>query len=112
MYYFKFGGPDPNLNWGSRAVYFTGSLSRVACHAMFDRIFQDWKNGRPWIVQEARTYPEVVAARTRSSEEIEVNGYTKLSAFYGPRGLVGVLAMQERSRKVHGSPETVLSIVF
>jgi hypothetical protein len=111
-YYFKFASSDPTLNWGSRAVYYTGSLSGVACHHMLDRILADRQVGRHWIVQEARTCPESVTAINRDGEEVTVDGYTKLSGFYSPDGLVGILAMQERSRKVHGSPQTVLSIVF
>ena len=110
-YYVKFGGPDPTLNWGSRAVYYTGSLSNAACRRLFDKVLADHRVGHHWIIQDARTLPESVTAITRDGKETTVVGYTKLSGFYSPEGLVGVLAMQERSRKVHGSPETVLSIV-
>jgi hypothetical protein len=111
-YYFKFGSSDPTLNWGSRAVYYTGSLSGIACQKTFDRILADHQLGRRWIVQEARTYPESITAVDRDGKEVTVDGYTKLSAFYSPDGLVAILAFQERSRKVHGSPQTALSIVF
>jgi hypothetical protein len=111
-YYFKFAGTDPTLNWGSRAVYYSGSLSGVACAKMFDSILADHQVGHYWIVQEARTWPESVTAIERDGQEVTVDAYTKLSGFYGPDGLVGILTMQEHSRKVHGSPQTVVSIVF
>ena len=111
-YYFKFDGIDPTLNWGSRAVYYTGSFSRPACHKMFDTILADYQSGHRWIVQEARVWPESVTAIERDGQEIAVDAYTKLSGFYSPDGLVGILAMQDHSRKVHGSPKTVVSIVF
>ncbi|AFZ18741.1 hypothetical protein [Allocoleopsis franciscana] len=111
-YYFKFAGTDPNLNWGSRAVYYTGSLSGVMCRQMFDRILADYQVGHHWIVQEARTWPETVTAIERDGQEVTVDAYTKLSGYYSPDGLVGILIMQEHSRKVHGSPKTVVSIVF
>lgn len=111
-YYFKFAGTDPNLNWGSRAVYYTGSLSGVMCRQMFDRILADYQLGHHWIVQEARTWPESVTAIERDGQEVTIDAYTKLSGYYGPDGLVGILIMQEHSRKVHGSPKTVVSIVF
>lgn len=111
-YYVKFAAIDPTLNWGSRAVYYTGSLSGVMCRQMFDRILADYQMGHRWVIQEARTYPESSTAINRDGEEITVDAYTKLSGFYSPQGLEGILAMQERSRKVHGSVKTIVSIVF
>ncbi|MEH2249539.1 hypothetical protein [Nostoc sp.] len=111
-YYFKFAGTDPTLNWGSRAVYYAGSLSKPACRQMFDRILADYQVGDHWIIQEARTMSESVTAIDRDGQEIIVDAYTKYSGFYSPDGLVDILIMQQHSRKVHGSPETVVSIVF
>lgn len=110
-YYFKFAGPHPWINWGSRGVYHTGGLSTIACGRMFDRIFHEGEQGMFWIAQEATRYPETAVARDRHGELLTVDAYTKLSAFYGPRGLIGILVMQKRSRKVHGTPETIVSIV-
>lgn len=110
-YYFKFAGHHPTLNWGSRAVYYSGSFSVVASRKLFERILADRRAGHPWIVQAARTHPETVTAVDRDGTESKIDAYTKLSGFYTPEGLAGVLAMQERSRKVHGSPQTVVSVV-
>jgi hypothetical protein len=112
IYYFKFGASDPMLNWGSRGVYYTGSLSRLACQNMLDRILCDRKVGHHWIVQEARMYPESTIAIDRYGEEVAVDTYTKFSGFYAPDRLTGIQVMQKRHRKVHGSPQTVVSIVF
>jgi hypothetical protein len=111
-YYFKFGASDPTLNWGSRGVYYTGNLSGLACHKMLDSILADRRVGRHWIVQEARMYPESTVAIDRYGQEIREDTYTKLSGFYTPDGLAGIQAMQKHHRKVHGSPQTVMSIVF
>jgi hypothetical protein len=110
-YYVKYAGTDPALNWGSRAVYYTGSLSRPACREMFERILQDHRHGHRWIIQEARKWPETVSAVDRSGQEVTVDAYTKLSGFYGPDGLLGIISMQLRSRKVHGTDHTIVSIV-
>lgn len=36
----------------------------------------------------------------------------KWSGFYGPDGLMGVLVMHKHFSKVHGSEDTVMSIVY
>ncbi|WP_326734454.1 hypothetical protein [Streptomyces sp. NBC_01022] len=112
VYYFKFGSHHPTLNWGSRAVYFSGSFTTVALRQLFERILADSAAGHHWVAQEARMHPEQAGAVTREGEELKIDAYTKFSAFYTPERLVGVLAMQERSRKVHGSPQTVVSIAY
>ncbi|MFE1548239.1 hypothetical protein [Streptomyces sp. NPDC058718] len=111
-HYLKFGSHHPTLNWGSRAVYSSGSFSRVALRKLLDRILADTAAGHLWVAQEARMHPEPATAITREGDELKMDAYTKFSAFYTPEGLVGVMAMQERSHKVHGSPQTVVSIAY
>ncbi|WP_433337490.1 hypothetical protein [Spirillospora sp. CA-294931] len=111
-YYFKFGSAHPTLNWGSRAVYHSGSLSAAACRRMFDRILADHAEGHHWVVQRACRHVDPVTALTRRGEEISMTAHTKLSGYYGPEGLIAVMVMHERSRKVHGSVDTALSIVY
>ncbi|MEV0845868.1 hypothetical protein AB0J21_08290 [Streptomyces sp. NPDC049954] len=110
-YYVKFGSHHPTLNWGSRAVYHTGSFSGPALRGLFDRVCADTTAGHLWVAQDAALLPEPAAAVSRTGEEVKFDGYTKLSAFYTPEGLAGVMAMQERAQKVHGSPQTVVSVV-
>ncbi|MFG2226539.1 hypothetical protein [Streptomyces sp. NPDC048644] len=111
-YYVKFGSHHPTLNWGSRAVYHAGSFSGPALRALFDRVCADTATGHLWVAQDARLLAEPATAVSRSGEDVKFDGYTKLSAFYTPEGLAGVMAMQERARKVHGSPQTVVSAVY
>ncbi|WP_368396665.1 hypothetical protein [Streptomyces sclerotialus] len=110
-YYLKFAGHDPNLNWGSRAVFHSGSQSGVAARHLFERILADSRKGRPWVIQEARMYPESATAVTRAGTERSLTAYTKFSGFYTPGGLAAVMALQAHSRKVHGADQTVVSIV-
>ncbi len=111
--YFKYAGSDPTLNWGSRAVYYSGSLSKVACEKLlFNRILADYQIGHYWIFQKARTCPELVTVVDRGGQETTLNAYTKFSGFYGTEGLMGILIMQQNSRKVHGSLKTIVSLVF
>ncbi|MFF2078499.1 hypothetical protein ACFVXG_27545 [Kitasatospora sp. NPDC058162] len=111
-YYLKFGHHHPTLNWGSRAVYHTGSFSGAALRALFDRILVDTAAGHLWVAQDARLLQEPATGVTRDGEPVAFDAYTKLSGFYTPEGLAGVMVMQERARKVHGSPQTVLSIAY
>lgn len=110
-HYLKFGGHHPTVNWGSRAVYYAGSFSRPALEKLFERILADRAAGHPWVAQSARSYPETTTAMGRDGEEIKADVYTKFSGYYTSDGLAGIMVMQERSRKVHGSARTVLSIV-
>ncbi|MFE7464674.1 hypothetical protein ACFU6R_11305 [Streptomyces sp. NPDC057499] len=110
-YYIKFGGHHPTLNWGSRAVYHAGSFSRPALRKLFDRVRADTAAGHLWVAQDARLLPEPASGVTRDGERVAFDAYTKISGFYTPEGLAGVMVMQERAHKVHGSPQTVLSIV-
>lgn len=111
-YYFKFGSHHPTLNWGSRGVFYSGSLTVKASRRLFDRMLTDTSCGYPWIVQQACTHPEVATAVSRNGEEIKIDAYTKFSGFYEPRGLLAVMVMQAHSSKVHGSPRTILSSVY
>jgi hypothetical protein len=72
----------------------------------------DRERRRFWIIQEAVRHSEPVVAFGRDDELIETDAYSKLSGFYGPRGLMAILVMHLRSHKVHGSPETILSLVY
>jgi hypothetical protein len=111
-YYLKFGSHHPTLNWGSRAVYHSGSLTSKALRRMFDRILADTAADRLWVAQDERRLAEPATAVTRYGQEVKIDAYTKMSAFYTPDALVGVMVMQERSRKVHGSPQTILSAAY
>jgi hypothetical protein len=110
-WYLKYGGSDIAVNWGSKAVFLARTLSNPGCAELLDRIRQDLRRGRPWILQEAVRRAEPATAFARDGGTFETEAYAKLSSFYGPGGLVGVLAMQLRSHKVHGSADTILSMV-
>jgi hypothetical protein len=110
--YAKYAGTDQALNWGSRAVFYLGSHRPKACRELFGRILADSARGRHWILQHARREPCPMAYYTRDGELREATGYRKVSAFYGPSGLFGVLAFALNFAKVHGTPDTVASLVF
>ena len=53
-----------------------------------------------------------VTALTREGTEETTDAHAKLSAFYGPDGLLGVMLLHKAFHKVHGSEDTVMSIVY
>lgn len=110
--YAKYAGTDQAFNWGSRAVFYLGSMRTKACGKLFERIQADTARGRHWILQEQRREACNMSFYTRDGELQEKSGYRKTSAFYGPSGLYGVLAYALRFPKVHGTPETVASIAI
>jgi hypothetical protein len=48
----------------------------------------------------------------RNGAAQQASGYVKYSGFYGPAGLMGILVMHKNFRKVHGSQDTVMSVVY
>jgi len=110
--YTKYAGTDQAFNWGSRAVYHLGAQRPNACRESFRRILADGARGRHWILQQARREACPMSYYTRDGELREESGYLKLSAFYGPGGLYGVLAYALRFTKVHGTPRTVACLVL
>jgi len=77
-----------------------------------DRILADREQRRYWILQESVRCSEPVVALERNGKRSEIDAYSKLSGFYGPNGLMAIWVMHRRSHKVHGSAETILSLVY
>jgi len=112
QYYIKYAGTDVAINWGGKGVYLATHLSEQNCRAMLERILADRERRRSWIIQEAVRHSEPVVALGRDDARLENDAYLKLSGFYGPNGLMAILVMHLRSHKVHGSAETILSLVY
>jgi hypothetical protein len=110
-FYIKYAGTDIGINWGSKSVFLASTFSQVKCRELMETILNDRQNNRHWIVQQAVRQKEQVCGLDRDGEPFEDEAYTKLSGFYGPDGLMAILAMQKCHHKVHGSSETIMSIV-
>jgi hypothetical protein len=111
-YYIKYAGTDVAINWGSKGVYLATHFSEQKCREMMDRVLADREHGRYWIIQESIRQSEPVVALERNDELTETDAYSKLSGFYGPDGLMAILVMHLRSHKVHGTAESILSLVY
>jgi hypothetical protein len=109
-YYLKYAGSDVSRNWGSRAVYHLGKLSREACNARLVGVLEGYSLGERWIIQEEQSSSAELSYLTRSGDSATAQGHSKFSTFYGPSGPLGVLLMVESFYKVHGSSETITTV--
>jgi len=110
-YFLKYAGSDLGINWGSKGVFYLGGLSRIKCREILNKILQGFNQKKYWMIQKA------YFTKDNNMEYIDINtniikdkAYAKFSGFYGPSGLMGILVMHRTFPKVHGSPETILSI--
>jgi hypothetical protein len=110
-YYIKYAGSDLALNWGSKGVFYAASLSKTKAKEIFDLIEKDYARKKYWIIQKGYARSEEATALTRENELSAVQCSSKYSGFYGPNGLMGILVMQRPFYKVHGSKNTIVSIV-
>ena len=111
QYYVKYAGTDISANWGSKAVFLASSFSQGRCREMMDSVLADRGRRRHWIIQESIRASEPVTAFEPGGGTVESTAYGKYSGFYGPDGLMAVMVFHLRSHKVHGSPETIVSLV-
>jgi hypothetical protein len=110
-YYIKYAGSDLALNWGSKGVFYAASLSKTKGKEIFDSIEKDYAHQKYWIIQKGYARSEEATALTRENRTEAVQCNSKYSGFYGPNGLMGILVMQRPFYKVHGSKNTIVSIV-
>lgn len=109
-YYIKYAGSDISLNWGSKGVYFAGSLSGVKCREILNDIVKGYSTKKYWIIQKGYLADDKAQFITRNNEMMDTKTHSKFSGFYGPNGLSGILVMQRLFHKVHGTKDTVVSI--
>ena len=110
-YFLKYAGSDLEINWGSKSVFYLGKESGIRCKNILENVLKGYKYRKYWKIQKAYfTKDENVGYISRKNEIVKEKAYSKFSGFYGPNGLMGILIMQRTFPKVHGSPETVMTI--
>ena len=109
-YFLKYAGADVSRNWGSRAVYHLGKLSRERCEAELTKALRRFPAGERWILQRQQPTDESVETITRDGTIETIACHSKHSVFHGRHGPMAVLVMFENFYKVHGSSETVATI--
>ncbi|MFP4364482.1 MAG: hypothetical protein ACLFR1_11530 [Spirochaetia bacterium] len=110
-YYIKYAGCDLAINWGSKGVYNAATLSKTKGKEIFDAISKDFASQRYWVLQKGYSLTEEAEFITRDDQKQSMQVHSKFSGFYGPSGLLGILVMQRPFYKVHGSIDTIMSIV-
>lgn len=109
--YLKYAGTDVAWNWGSHAVSRLTKESAPRALAMLQDAAAATEAGHPWVLQfehgEAEPV-EWVDPTTGAMRDGVFNA--KYSAFYGPRGLLGMSAWYRNESKVHSQADAVLRI--
>jgi hypothetical protein len=109
-YFFKYAGSDPFINNGSRGVFFASTYSREKCRSFLHDIASRYSRREYWMIQKAHTQKDSVQVLHRDGRVEAQKVYSKFSCFYGPEGLLGIMVMQRPFFKVHGNPDTIVSI--
>ncbi len=109
-YYIKYAGSDLSINWGSKGVYRASSFSGNRLQSLMIDISKQYHEKRYWILQKAYHMEENSAFIARTGDVSNMRVYTKISGFYGPAGLLGMLVMQRPFNKVHGTEETIVRL--
>lgn len=110
-YYLKYAGSDVSINWGSKAVYRLSNMSTSDCLSLLQKCISQYGTGRIWLLQKEEKQDDTICFIDRNQNHHSSKLRAKFSAFYGPTGCLGVLAMHRPHNKVHGQLDTVVSHV-
>lgn len=111
-YYVKYAGSDVSINWGSKAVYRLSNLGSEKCLKLLQNCLKDYKGKRIWLMQKEYTESRKIEFWDRDSVLTREKMNCKYSCFYGPYGLIGIIPSFRKFFKVHGQPDTVISIML
>ncbi len=111
-YYLKYAGSDVSINWGSRAVFRLSNESSGKCYDLLKKCVEDAKKGRIWLLQKEDSGKKQLEYLDRNSDIRIEKMNVKYSAFYGPYNMIGVLAYYRKHFKVHGQPDTCISLLY
>ncbi len=109
-YYLKYAGCDVSINWGSKGVFFAGSLSQKKINEIFSEIINGHANKKYWIIQKSYLESNTANYLTRNGDENKIKIHSKYSGFYGSNGLIGILIMERPFYKVHGNVDTIMNL--
>ena len=107
IYYLKYGGPDTDRNWGSRAVF---RLKGNNIENYLNMACDKTRKGEVWLLQEdvSKKYP--VGLSLDLEKLIAKKNHIKLSAYYARNLVLGTKVMARHHFKVHGQNDTYVSI--
>lgn len=110
--FLKYAGIDPSRNWGSRAVYSAGELSKAQMRRLLRKITHEYQTGKGlWIAQACESEQTQREVLRHDGTTTGIEGYSKYSAFYGPSGFISANQMVREKKKVHGQPDSTVNLV-
>lgn len=109
-YYLKYGGPNLNNNWGSRAVF---RLSGKNCLKLLSDANERSKLGEVWLIQEDVS-KDGLDNITNDLRDIIIKQklHVKISAFHSCLETLGFKIMARKHFKVHGQVDTYTGIAI
>lgn len=110
-FFLKYAGSDVSLNWGSKAVYRLSNCGSNKCLELLKQCLAEYQKGKIWLLQEEEKCDEKITYIDRNLNKKNEKARAKFSAFYGPQGFLGLLAMHRQHFKVHGQHDTIISYV-
>ncbi|HEX9013913.1 MAG TPA: hypothetical protein VF813_10365 [Anaerolineaceae bacterium] len=111
-YYLKLAGFNPQLNWGSKAVYRLSNLSAGACRDLLRQCLEGFERGQIWLLQEEETQDDEIEYLARDGTIHQQTMRAMFGGFYGPGGCLGVIAQHGEHYKVHGRQGGIISYVL
>lgn len=108
-YYLKYGGPDTNRNWGSKAVF---RLSGNDCSYLLTKAAKLAEEGEVWLIQEDCSSNFDCEEFPPDFHDLHTNKKmnVKLSSFYGIQTFFGIKIMARHHFKVHGQKDTYVGL--
>lgn len=110
-YYLKYAGSDVSINWGSKAVYRLSNYGSGKCLELLQSCLSDFQYGKIWLLQKELTESAEISYYDRTETRCLDKFNAKYSSFFGPAGLIGIVASYRKHFKVHGQEETVVGIM-
>lgn len=110
-YYLKYAGVDVSINWGSKAVTRLSNIGKDKCEVLLNKCVMDSKKGKIWLLQKEETEQNEVTFWNKKGKITQQKLNTKYSCFYGFYGVVGLVASYRRFYKVHGQPDTIITLI-
>ena len=106
-FYLKYGGPDTDRNWGSKAVF---RLNGNDCGRLLYNANLLSKKGEIWLIQKDVSQDSYEVLSQDIEEILKSKNYVKISGYYGRERLFGVKIMARHHFKVHGQEDTLVGL--
>lgn len=110
-YYLKYAGTDVSINWGSKAVTRLSNIGKDKCEEILNKCVADSRRGKIWMLQKEEAEHKNISFWNKRGEIEKQDFNVKYSCFYGYYNMIGAVASYRKYYKVHGQPDTVISLI-